>query len=130
LLKNYRIFIKEVSHMAFKAKISEKEDVAIVELAGSLDSLSVDDLNITFNKVKKTGKQNVLLTMKKLKFINSRSIGSFISLNRWTKDTGGSLIIAEVPAKIMETFKLMRLETLIPFYNSSSDALKDFQEDH
>ena len=115
--------------MAFKAKMSEKKGLVIVELSGSLDSLAVDDFDVTINKLKKAGRKNALLVMKKIKFVSSRAIGSLFALHKWHASTGGMLKIAEAPAKIMDTFRMVGLETLIPCFESLSDAIASFESD-
>lgn len=112
--------------MPIQAKISEENNVAIVRIKGSIDSLSVDDLNYVFNDIKKTGLKNVLLVMKKVKFINSRAIGTIISFNRWTSTAGGVLKISQTPKKILETFRMVGLGELIDIYESTDDALMSF----
>lgn len=113
--------------MAFKAKMSEKQNLLIVELSGSLDSLAVEDFDIIINKIKKDGRKKALLVMKNVKFVSSRAIGSLFALHKWYDNIGGLLKIAEVPANIMETFRLVGLETMITCYQSSSDAIASFQ---
>ena len=113
--------------MTVKVKISEKAGISIVKMSGVINSLSVDDLSISFNNVKKAGNKDILLVMKKIKFMNSSGAGAILSLAKWADRMGGIVKIAEVPKKIMEIFKLMRLDEIIEFYPSSSDALASFK---
>ena len=115
--------------MAFKAKMSEKQGLVIVELSGSLDSLAVDDFDVTINKIKRAGRKDALLVMKKIKFVSSRAIGSLFALQKWHANEGGMVKIAEAPAKIMDTFRLVGLETFIPCFDSSSEAIASFHSD-
>jgi len=113
--------------MTLKVKISEKQGVSIVQMSGVINSLSIDDLSISFNNVKKAGNTNILLVMKKIKFMNSSGAGAILSLAKWAGRMGGVVKIAEVPKKIMEIFKLMRLDEIIEFYSSLSDGLASFK---
>lgn len=112
--------------MPLQIKISEKDDVAVVFLSGSIDALSLSDLDIGFNRTIQTGKKKILLNMKGLTFLNSRAIGALISFNKWVKKVGGNLKIAEIPPNILQVFKMVRLDALIPMYPLSKEALESF----
>ncbi|MFH1488613.1 MAG: STAS domain-containing protein [Pseudomonadota bacterium] len=114
--------------MAFKSKLSEEGDMVTVRLAGSLDALSINDFKIVLNEVMKTGKKKILFIMKDLTFINSGAIGSFLSFNKWVSGVGGMLKIGEVHPRALQVFKMMRFETVISFYDSTSEALEAFKE--
>ena len=113
--------------MTLKVKISEKDGISIVKMTGVINSLSIEDLKIDFNNVKKAGNKNIILVMKKIKFMNSSGAGAILSLAKWADRIGGVVKIADVPKKIMEIFKLMRLDEIIEFYPSLSDALASFK---
>jgi len=113
--------------MSIQIDISEKGDVSILKLEGSIDALSIDDLNIAFNNIRKKGNKNTLLIFKKIKYINSNAIRAILSFAKWIDHVGGELKIAEVPSNVMDIFKLMRFDELLSFYSSASDAFKSFK---
>ena len=113
--------------MALKITISEEKDITLFELAGRIDSFSIDELNSGFNKVMKTGKKNILLIMKDLEYINSKGLGVLISFFKWVKKVGGLVKIAEVPLNIMQVLSLLGLDGLALIYDSSSDAKESFR---
>ena len=113
--------------MALQITISEEKNVVILDLAGRIDSFSIDELNAGFDKVMKTGKKNILLVMRELEYINSRGIGVLISFFKWVKRVGGLVKIAEVPLNIMQVLNLLGLDGLTLIYESSSDAIGSFR---
>jgi len=113
--------------MALKITISEEKEIALLELAGRIDSFSIDELNRGFDKVMKTGKKNILLILKDLEYINSKGLGVLISFFKWVKKVGGLVKIAEVPLNIMQVLNLLGLDGLALIYESSSDAKESFR---
>ena len=113
--------------MALHLTITEEKDMVILDIAGRIDTFSIDELNDGFDKVLKTGKKNVLLIMKDLEYINSRGIGSLISFLKWVKKVGGLVKIAEVPINIMQVLNFIGLDGLTLIYESASDAKISFQ---
>ena len=114
--------------MALKTKIKEKDGVAIVTLNGHLDSLTVDDLNVEFSRVMRSGQKKILLVMKGVSYMSSAVVRVFLSFNHWANQMGGELKIAEVHPNAMEVFRLLGLHSVLSIYDSSADALESFTE--
>ncbi|MBN1103882.1 MAG: LysM peptidoglycan-binding domain-containing protein [Deltaproteobacteria bacterium] len=113
--------------MALHITIAEEKDVVVLEMAGRIDSFSIEELNAGFDKVMKTGKSQILLVMRDLEYINSRGIGALISFLKWVKKVGGLVKIAEVPLNVMQVLNLLGLDGLALIYDSSSDAMGSFR---
>jgi len=113
--------------MALQTRISEEDDIIILEFDGRIDSFTIEELNSGFDRVMKTGKKNILLIMKDLEYINSRGIGALLSFLKWVKKVGGMVKIAEVPLNIMQVLNLLGLDGLTLIYESSSDAIESFR---
>jgi len=113
--------------MALKAKIKEKQGISIITLKGHLDSLTVDDLNVEFSKVMRSGQRKILLVMKGVSYVSSAVVRVFLSFNHWASQMGGALKIAEVHPNAMEVFRLLGLHSVLSIYESSEEALKSFR---
>ncbi|MBW1799187.1 MAG: LysM peptidoglycan-binding domain-containing protein [Deltaproteobacteria bacterium] len=115
--------------MALHFTIIEEKNMVILDIAGRIDTFSIDELNDGFDKVMKTGIKNVLLIMKDLEYINSRGIGTLISFLKWVKKVGGLVKIAEVPVNILQVLNFIGLDGLTLIYESVSDARTSFQRE-
>jgi len=112
--------------MAFQMNIKESEDMMVVELSGSLDTLSAEDLKTAFGQVIRAGRKRIILSLKGLKYIASSSIRVFLYLGKAVNQSQGALKIAEVPPNVMDIFRMVGLGNAIPIFGSLSDAIDSF----
>ena len=114
--------------MTLQITITEEKDTAIMELAGKVDSFSAAELHEGFKHVKETGKQEIVLLLKGLEYIDSRGIGAFLSFFKAVKDGGGRVRLAEAPPNILELFNVLGVEDLAEVYPSLEEALENSKE--
>lgn len=50
--------------MAFQMATKQGDDVVVVELTGTLDTLAADDLKTALNQVLRTGRKHIVLSLK------------------------------------------------------------------
>lgn len=114
--------------MAFQIKTQEQGGTLVVSLSGSLDTLFAEDLKTAFGQVLRTGKKQVVLNLQEVKYVASSSIRAFLYLGKALQQNQGTLRMAQVNPKVLEVFRMVGLGSVIPIFDSLSDALKGLDD--
>ncbi|MGV8121710.1 MAG: STAS domain-containing protein [Candidatus Xenobiia bacterium LiM19] len=107
--------------------VSEKEALSgnthIVRLSGELDIHSAPQFKEDVLSLIEQGYTNIVLDLDELNFMDSRGLGTFISISRNVKDRGGSLKIICSNQTIMKIFQRTGLCEIFAMYESKEAAL-------
>ncbi len=109
--------------------ITEKKinDVVILNLDGNLmGGPEAVSLNETINRFLDEGVYKLVINLEKVNRINSSGLGILIKVFTTFKNNGGELKLTNVNEKILNLFKMTRLDTILNVYESVDSALNSF----
>lgn len=109
--------------------ITEKKinDVVILNLDGNLmGGPEAVSLNETINHFLDEGVYKLVINLEKVNRINSSGLGILIKVFTTFKNNGGELKLTNVNEKILNLFKMTRLDTILNVYESVDSALNSF----
>jgi len=91
----------------------EEEDVRMTaqQLAGLMDG---------------SGCQQVVINFASVERLTSRMIGVLLSLSRKVQAKGGRLVLCGLRPALREIFEVMKLEDMLPAYETPEEALETF----
>lgn len=92
-------------------------------LMGGPDAAS---LNNTLHELIDKGKKQIVLDMKRVKFINSSGLGLLIGSVTTLKNAGGSLKLANTSEKIETLLTISKLTPVFERYRSVKEAVASF----
>lgn len=109
--------------MPLSVDIEERANhVYIVDLKGSIDNESYQDLEKKFQKITNNHTQAVYLNMKRVDYISSAGIGVLITEKKLLQKSNAFFAVAGLQPAVKKVFDLMRLSTIFVI-------LEDLQDD-
>lgn len=111
-------------------KVEERYNAVVIELKGNVmggpDGASLLD---TLRELKDTGKNNVVIDLSKVKFMNSSGLGMLISAMTTMRNAGGDLRLANVADRIRSLLMITKLITVFKHYESVAEAAESYEAD-
>ncbi|MFO7654432.1 MAG: STAS domain-containing protein [Candidatus Krumholzibacteriia bacterium] len=110
-----------------KIKERKRDGVAILELSGKLmggpDSEAFDE---TLKTLIHEGVRNFLVSMERVRWVNSTGLGILISGYQTVKKSGGELKLLRVSDRIENIFIVSKLYTVFESFDDEDEALRSF----
>jgi len=107
------------------ARSETVEDAFILYLNGEISSTSLEDFKGTIKAALEKGHCNIVLSLREIGYIDSSGIGGIIGALLSVKRIGGDLKIAEPGKFVLNLFKILQIEKIIPIYSDVKEALSD-----
>ena len=115
------------SEHTVKIKERKRDGVVILEMSGKL--MGGPDAD-AFAEILKTliheGNKNVIVSMEKVKWVNSTGLGILISGYTTLKKSGGELKLLRVSDRIENIFIVSKLFTVFEAYQDEAEAVQSF----
>lgn len=110
--------------MAMKLQQKQKEDVKILEVSGDIDFYSSPDLRSALHKILEKEKTKLLVNLKKVPYIDSSGLATFVELLQKTRTQKGSLVLAELSETVRGVFQIAKLDSIFQLASSDEEALR------
>jgi len=104
-------------------------DVMVLDLSGKI--MGGDDFDLFNNTIKglaAEGQKDIVLNLKKVKWINSTGLGLMVSAYTSLVKEGGRMKIAEVSERIDNILHVTQLELIFETFTKEEEALASFAE--
>ena len=101
--------------------------VTVLDLKGKLAGEAGQELVDTVETLVKDGRQQVVLNLGNVSFVDSGSLGSLLSLRGSVTKQGGGLKLSNVQSRISDLLVATKLEMVFDTFESEADALKSFE---
>jgi len=95
----------------------------VIRVTGSVDAKTSTELETKLKEYLEAGHYNLILEMDGVSFLSSAGIRTIITTQRTAKAHNGALVIAQPSENVREVLNLAGLETVLPVFNSTEDAL-------
>lgn len=89
------------------------QDAVILNVQGRLTAENLDDFHQSSDQVL-TLAGNVIVNLENATFLDSAALGSLVGLAKEARRAGGDVWLANVPAGIFTTLRLLRLDSFFP----------------
>ncbi len=110
-----------------KIKTNEKYNAVVVELKGNvMGGPEAQEFNEMLHKYVENGKNNVVVDLASVKFMNSSGLGMLISGYTTMKNNGGQMKLANATEKINSLLVITKLITIFENYDSVEKAVESF----
>ena len=110
-----------------KIKERKRDGVAILEMSGKLmggpDAEAFDE---TIKTLIHEGCHNVIVSMERVKWVNSTGLGILISGYTTLKKSGGELKLLRVSDRIENIFIVSKLYTVFESFHDEDEAVRSF----
>ena len=98
-------------------------DAQCVEIEGELDFHSSPDLRREFTKLIDQQVQKVLVNLKKVDYIDSSGLATFVELFQKMKRYGGKLVLFNLAQGVRSVFEIAKLDSIFKLADSEKEAL-------
>ncbi|MET9515866.1 STAS domain-containing protein [Streptomyces sp. NPDC002994] len=88
--------------------------VALLTVTGEIDFSTAPDLRDRALEVSRQGSRHLILDLAPVGFCGSSGLNALIGILRCTKETGGSLVLAAVPDRLIRLLDLTGVSQLMP----------------
>ena len=101
--------------------------VMVVDLTGRLTlGEATGKLRSTIHDLVDSGKQKILLNLKKLDYMDSAGLGEMVGAYTTVTNKGGQLKMLNVQGKALDLMQVTRMMTLFEFFDDETEATKSF----
>jgi anti-anti-sigma factor len=115
IIANYKLAI-----MIIETTVVGK--VHIIKLAGRLDAVTANSLNVAGERCVGDGARHIVLDLGELQYISSAGLGSIVMLSKRLKGLGGSVSLCGVRGMVKEVFQVTGLFAIFKVFDSSEAA--------
>jgi anti-sigma B factor antagonist len=114
--------------MSMKTEIHEKDGVTIVRARGKI-TIGEGDIKLreTIEGLLAAGKNNVLLDLGGVSFMDSSGVGELVGCYTTVMNRGGKLKLLNLTKKINDLLAVTQLITVFECYQDESEALQSYR---
>jgi len=113
---------------SFTISIRKKDAVTILDVGGRLTSFEVSALRDAISRLLKEGRNNIVLNLRALDYLDSSGIGELARSYVSVVKTGGQMKVVGLSAKVEEVLQITQLFRVFPEFPSEEAALDSFPE--
>lgn len=101
-----------------------KEDVEWFELEGELDFHSSPELREKFQESIQKNVKKLAVNLKKVSYIDSSGLATFVEVFQKVKRTNGKLVLAELQPAVRSVFEIAKLDKIFSLAESDAEAVQ------
>lgn len=116
--------------MSFSFSNSKQEKYVLFELKGNLlDKESAEDLVNLFNDYLIDNDQYFIFSLAEMDYLNSTGLNVLIGLLTKVRNSGGELVVCNVPSKINQLLLITKLNTVFKVAQTVEEATEIVEEE-
>ena len=109
-----------------KIQTVNQDDVSVVELEGELDFHSSPELRTRLGELITKQAPKILIDLKKVDYMDSSGIATFVEAFQKTKRNNGRLILADLTSTVRGVFEIAKLESIFEIAADRNEAVARF----
>jgi len=74
------------------------------------------------------GRSHLILDLSSMERVDSNGIGEIVAVWQHAKNTGGELVLASLQPRVLDLFKILFLDKVIPIFESVAEAVEHFAD--
>ena len=123
--KNWRIEMT-INRNGQPMKINHinKNEIQILELSGEIDFHTSPELREKLQKIIEKQTKKILVNLKKVSYIDSSGLATFVEALQKMHKSKGKLVLAELASAVRGVFEIAKLDTVFSLAESQDQGLK------
>lgn len=106
-------------------KFKNGQEVLIIKPDSSrIDASSAVQFKNQMLDIIQSGKNTIILDLSEVDFIDSSGLGALVS-SRKTMGSKGDIVLCDVSERVLNIFKVTRMNKVFKIFNSKDEALRD-----
>ena len=94
-----------------------------IDLQGDVDFHSSPELRTELSKLADNQIKNIVVDLKKVNYIDSSGLATFVELFQKMKRSGGKLVLFNLSKGVRSVFEIAKLDTIFSLAESEQEAL-------
>ena len=111
---------------ALEIELKGTDDIAVLELAGQIDSYTAEEITKIINSHINNGCLKIIIDLTNVDYLDSSGLSTLISVKTKLGKHTGELRIVGLKGKAKEVFDLAGLTDLFNLFDSREKAFEDF----
>ncbi len=107
-----------------KVNCSIQNNIQVVEVEGDLDFHSSPNLRQTLNQLADKKTPKIIINLKRVGYMDSSGIATFVEALQKTKKYQGKLILAEMAPAVRSVFEIAKLDSIFMISDNNQDAFQ------
>lgn len=107
-----------------KVNCSVQNDIQVVEIDGDLDFHSSPSLRQTLNQLTEKKTPKIVINLRKVGYMDSSGIATFVEALQKTKKYQGKLVLAELASAVRGVFEIAKLDSIFTIAGSNQEAFQ------
>ncbi len=107
-------------------RVSELEQVTLVEVIGRVDSLNADELGTSLSNAIDEGNTNIVLDLSQVSYMSSAGLRELVSAFKKVRRVSGDLRIAQPSTRVQEVLEMAGLDTIFQIFPTQTDAVGSY----
>ena len=107
-------------------RISDTNQVAVVEAQGRIDSNTAHELGGALTHVIDDGHSQIVLDLAGVDYMSSAGLRELVSALKKVRNGNGDMRIARVTERVYEVLELSGLHTIFKVFDSQAEAVNSF----
>jgi anti-sigma B factor antagonist len=109
-----------------KFEIKEYRRVAVLALAGRVDSQTSADFETTINRLMDQGHSNIILDLSEVDFLSSSGLRVMVTARNRSQDLGGEISITRASSQATESLSISGLDVLFKMHSDREEAIASY----
>ena len=105
-----------------KINVKENKEIRILEVSGEIDFYSSRDLRQKFQEVLDKKASKLLVDLKKVSYIDSSGLATFVEALQRMNQAGGKLVLVGLTAAVRSVFEIAKLDSIFILADSEERA--------
>ncbi len=106
-----------------KINSKEQQGVQVVEVSGDIDFHTSRDLREKFQQILNNKGAKLLVNLKKVNYIDSSGLATFVEALQHVKQSGGKLVLVGLAPAVRGVFEIAKLDSIFSLSDSEEKAL-------
>lgn len=106
--------------------VSEKENVALVEVNGRIDSMTASQFGQGLIEPINNGHTNIVLDMAGVDYMSSAGLREIVNALKKVRREKGDLRIAQPSDRVFEVIEMAGLDTILQIFDTQVEALSSY----
>lgn len=111
-----------------KINVKENKEIWILEVSGEIDFYTSRELREKFQQILGKKCSKLLIDLKKVTYIDSSGLATFVEALQRIKRTGGKLVLSGLSPAVRGVFEIAKLDSIFVLADSEEKAVSAFTE--
>lgn len=114
------------SHHVLEIVVVPHGDITVIEIAGSIDTLTADDLLDTLQTQVREGRHHLVGDLRGVSYTSSAGLRALLAATKEARRQGGDLRLAGVTDRVHKVLDLSGFTSILHVYPDAEEAVASF----